>query len=128
MGKFFRNVSFYLLIIIVAIWIIEYYSTNTVSKTDISYSNFMKQVQQDEVKRVTIVENVITGKLKSGADFTTVAPEDPELIHTLRSHDVEIKAELPPQPPWWMNIISSILPMLLIVGIWFLLMQQSQGG
>jgi cell division protease FtsH len=127
-GKFFRNVSFYLLIIIVAIWIIEYYSTNTVSKTDISYSNFMKQVQQDEVKRVTIVENVITGKLKSGADFTTVAPEDPELIHTLRSHDVEIKAELPPQPPWWMNIISSILPMLLIVGIWFLLMQQSQGG
>ena len=68
MGKFFRNVSFYLLIIIVAIWIIEYYSTNTVSKTDISYSNFMKQVQQDEVKRVTIVENVITGKLKSGAD------------------------------------------------------------
>ncbi|MHC1717420.1 MAG: ATP-dependent zinc metalloprotease FtsH [Acidaminococcaceae bacterium] len=128
MGKFFRNVSFYLLIIIVAIWIIEYYSTNTVSKTDISYSNFMKQVQQDEVKRVTIVENVITGKLKSGADFTTIAPEDPELIHTLRSHDVEIKAELPPQPPWWMNIISSILPMLLIVGIWFLLMQQSQGG
>ncbi len=128
MGKFFRNVSFYLLIIIVAIWLIEYYSTNTVSKTDISYSNFMKQVQQDEVKRVTIVENVITGKLKSGADFTTIAPEDPELIHTLRSHDVEIKAELPPQPPWWMNIISSILPMLLIVGIWFLLMQQSQGG
>jgi len=127
-GKFFRNVSFYLLIIIVAIWLIEYYSTNTVSKTDISYSNFMKQVQQDEVKRVTIVENVITGKLKSGADFTTIAPEDPELIHTLRSHDVEIKAELPPQPPWWMNIISSILPMLLIVGIWFLLMQQSQGG
>ena len=128
MGKFFRNVSFYLLIIIVAIWIIEYYSTNTVSKTDISYSNFIKQVQQDEVKRVTIVENVITGKLKSGADFTTIAPEDPELIHTLRSHDVDIKAELPPQPPWWMNIISSILPMLLIVGIWFLLMQQSQGG
>ncbi|MGE4589652.1 MAG: ATP-dependent zinc metalloprotease FtsH [Acidaminococcaceae bacterium] len=128
MGKFFRNVSFYLLIIIVAIWIIEYYSTNTVSKTDISYSNFIKQVQQDEVKRVTIVENVISGKLKSGADFTTIAPEDPELIHTLRNHDVEIKVELPPQPPWWMNIISSILPMLLIVGIWFLLMQQSQGG
>ncbi|MGL5206864.1 MAG: ATP-dependent zinc metalloprotease FtsH [Acidaminococcaceae bacterium] len=128
MGKFFRNVSFYLLIIIVAIWIIEYYSTNTVNKTDISYSSFVTQVQQGEVKRVTIVENVITGKLKSGADFTTIAPEDPELIRTLRSHDVEIKAELPPQPPWWMNIISSILPMLLIVGIWFLLMQQSQGG
>ena len=128
MGKFFRNVSFYLLIIIVAIWIIEHYSANSVSKTDISYSNFIKQVQQDDVKRVTIVENVISGKLKSGTDFTTIAPNDPELINTLRKHDVEIKAELPPQPPWWMTIISSLLPMLLIVGIWFLLMQQSQGG
>lgn len=128
MSKFFKNVSFYLLIIIVAIWIIDYYSVSTVSKTDISYSNFVKQVLQDDVKQVTIVENVITGKLKSGADFNTIAPDDPELINTLRSHDVEIKAELPPQPPWWMTIISSILPMLLIVGIWFLLMQQSQGG
>lgn len=128
MSKFFRNVSFYLLIIIVAIWIIEHYSANSVSKTDISYSSFIKQVQQDDVKRVTIVENVISGKLKSGADFTTIAPNDPELINTLRKHDVEIKAELPPQPPWWMTIISSLLPMLLIVGIWFLLMQQSQGG
>lgn len=128
MSKFFKNVSFYLLIIIVAIWIIDYYSVSTISKTDISYSNFVKQVLQDDVKQVTIVDNVITGKLKSGADFNTIAPDDPELINTLRSHDVEIKAELPPQPPWWMTIISSILPMLLIVGIWFLLMQQSQGG
>lgn len=128
MAKFFRNVSFYLLIIIVAIWIIEHYSASTVNKTDISYSSFIQQVQQDEVKNVKIVERSIAGKLKSGADFSTVAPDDPELINTLRRHNVEIKAELPPQPPWWMTIISSMLPMLLIVGIWFLLMQQSQGG
>lgn len=128
MGKFFKNVSFYLVLIILAIWMIETYSTATVSKSDISYTAFMKQVQQDEVQSVTITENIIAGKLKSGTDFTTIAPNDLELINTLRTHNVEIKAELPPQPPWWMSMLSSVLPMLLIIGIWFLLMQQSQGG
>jgi len=127
-SKFFRNVSFYLLIIVVAIWIIDYYSATTVPKTDITYTNFMKQVQQDDVKSVTIVDNVITGKLKSGADFSTITPNDPKLIDTLRARDVEIRAELPPQPPWWTTLLSSLLPMLLIVGLWFLLMNQSQGG
>lgn len=128
MSKFFRNVSFYLLIIVVAIWVIDYYSATTVTKTDITYTNFMKQVQQDDVKSVTIVDNVITGKLKSGADFSTIAPNDPKLIDTLRARDVEIRAQLPPQPPWWSTLLSSLLPMLLIVGLWFLLMNQSQGG
>lgn len=117
-----------MLIIIVAIWMIDYYSASTTSKTDITYSAFMKHVQQDEVKQVTIVENVISGKLKDGKDFSTVSPQDDSLIPTLRARDIEIKAELPPQPPWWTTILSSLLPMLLIVGIWFMLMQQSQGG
>ena len=128
MNRFFKNVTFYLLIIIVAIWMIDYYSASTVSKTDITYSAFMKHVQQDEVKQVTIVDNVISGKLKDGKDFSTVAPNDDSLIPTLRARDIEIKAELPPQRPWWTTILSSLLPMLLIVGIWFMLMQQSQGG
>ena len=128
MNRFFKNVTFYLLIIIVAIWMIDYYSASTVSKTDITYSAFMKHVQQDEVKQVTIVDNVISGKLKDGKDFSTVAPSDDSLIPTLRARDIEIKAELPPQPPWWTTILSSLLPMLLIVGIWFMLMQHSQGG
>lgn len=128
MNRFFKNVTFYLLIIIVAIWMIDYYSASKVSKTDITYSAFMKHVQQDEVKQVTIVDNVISGKLKDGKDFSTVAPSDDSLIPTLRARDIEIKAELPPQPPWWTTILSSLLPMLLIVGIWFMLMQQSQGG
>ncbi len=128
MNRFFKNVTFYLLVIIVAIWMIDYYSASTVSKTDITYSSFIKHVQQDEVKQVTIVDNVISGKLKDGKDFSTVAPQDDSLIPTLRARDIEIKAELPPQPPWWTTILSSLLPMLLIVGIWFMLMQQSQGG
>lgn len=128
MNKFFRNVSFYLIIIIIAISIIDYYSAKTNVKQEITYSQFIKQVQDKEIKQVTIVDNFISGKLSSGKDFTTIAPRDTALIPTLRENDVEIKAELPPQPPWWTSIFSSILPMLLLIGVWFFIMNQQGGG
>jgi cell division protease FtsH len=126
--KFFKNVAFYLLIVVAAIWAMDHYSAGNVSKTDISYTAFIKHVQQDEVKSVTISENGITGRLKDGKTFTTVAPNDSTLIPTLRSRDVEIRAELPPQTPWWATLLSTLLPMVLIVGLWFMLMNQSSGG
>lgn len=128
MNKFFRNVSFYLLIIIIAISIIDYYSSKTTTKQELSYTQFLYSVEEQKVERVTIVENTIRGKLKDGQEFTTIAPNDPTLINTLRDKNVDIKAEQPPQPPWWTTIFSSILPMLLLIGVWFFIMQQTQGG
>lgn len=128
MNKFFRNVSFYLLIIIIAISIIDYYSSKTTPKQEVSYTQFLKQVQEQKVERVTIVENVIRGKLTDGQEFTSIAPNDPTLINQLRDSGVDIKAEQPPQPPWWTAIFSSILPILLLIGVWFFIMQQTQGG
>ncbi|MBP1764528.1 MAG: ftsH 1 [Firmicutes bacterium] len=128
MNKFFRNVSFYLLIIIIAISIIDYYSSRTTNKQEITYTQFMRSVEEQNVERVTIVDNMIRGKLKDGQEFTTVTPNDPALINTLREKGVDIKAEQPPQPPWWTTIFSSILPMLLLIGVWFFIMQQTQGG
>ncbi|HEY3425848.1 MAG TPA: ATP-dependent metallopeptidase FtsH/Yme1/Tma family protein, partial [Negativicutes bacterium] len=128
MNKFFRNVSFYLLIIIIAISIIDYYSSRTTTKQEISYTQFLRQIEEQKVERVTIVENTIRGKLKDGSEFTTIVPNDPTLINTLREKGIDIKAEQPPQPPWWTTIFSSILPMLLLIGVWFFIMQQTQGG
>lgn len=128
MNKFFRNVGFYLLIIIIAISIIDYYSSKTTTKTEVSYTAFLKQVEDQKVERVTIVENTIRGKLKDGQEFTLVTPNDPTLINTLREKKIDIKAELPPQPPWWTTLFSSLLPMLLLIGVWFFIMQQTQGG
>lgn len=128
MNKFFKNVLFYLLIIMVIIWMFDLYGEKDSKPADISYTSFMQHVQQDEIKQVTIVDNVISGKLKDGKEFSTVAPNDSKLVEKLEAKKVDIKAELPPQPPWWMSILSSILPMLIIVGLWFMLMNQGGAG
>ena len=129
MNKFFKNVSFYLLIIIVAIFIIDLYSSQNTPKQEISYTHFLRQVEKGEIKQVTIVDNIIKGKTKENNEFLTIVPpHSMTLVDTLDRFSVEIKAELPPQPPWWTNLFSSLLPMVLLLGVWFFIMQQTQGG
>lgn len=132
LNKFLRNVGFYLLIILVAISIIDYFSTRSTTKQEINYTEFLQQVDKGEVAKVTMVNNTIKGTLTDGTEFTTITPNspngDPELFKTLQSKNVEIKAENPPEPPWWSTMFSSVLPMLLLIGVWFFIMQQTQGG
>ncbi|MBR2220010.1 MAG: ATP-dependent zinc metalloprotease FtsH, partial [Phascolarctobacterium sp.] len=113
----------------VVIGMFDYYSAAPVKQTDLSYTKFLQQVDESKIKQVTIVDNVISGKLSDGKEFTTIVPNnDANLISKLQAKNVDIKAELPPQPPWWTGIVSSVLPMLLIVGLWFMMMNNSGGG
>lgn len=129
LNKLIRDISFYLLIIIFVYVVYESFSTHFIkSKQDISYTEFLRDVEEQKVSQVVLQENSIRGKFKDGTEFTTIAPNDPGLVGILRSKNLEIKAELPPQPPWWTAIFSSVLPILLLIGVWFFIMQQTQGG
>ncbi|WP_091835233.1 ATP-dependent zinc metalloprotease FtsH [Propionispira arboris] len=132
MNKFLRNVGFYLLIILIAISIIDYFSTRSTTKQEINYTEFLHQVDAKTVTKVTIVDNVIKGTLSDGTEFTTITPNtpnnDPNLVKYLQDRGVDMKAEKTPEPPWWTTVFSSILPMLLLIGVWFFIMQQTQGG
>ena len=66
MNKFIKIVLLYQLIIMVIIWMFDLYGEKNSKPADLSYTSFMQQVQQDEINQVTIVDNVISGKLKDG--------------------------------------------------------------
>ena len=132
MNKFLRNVGFYLLIILIAITVIDHFSVDNSNKQEINYTEFVKQVDDKNVSKVVIQNNNIKGTLSDGTEFTTITPGypngDEDLIKTLQANGVEIKAENPPETPWWMTLFSSLLPMILLIAVWFFIMQQSQGG
>ena len=132
MNKFLRNVGFYLLIILVAISIIDYFSTRNTTKQEVGYTSFLQQVDEGKVAKVVLIQNTIRGTLTDGTEFTTITPDnpnrDPKLFDKLSAKGVEINAENPPEPPWWSTMFSSLLPILLLVGVWFFIMQQTQGG
>ena len=133
MGKFVQNMVFYFLIVLVAVTFIDYFSAQkTPKRVDIGYSELLTKVDAGEVEEVVIVENLVKGKLSDGTDFSTITPgapnNDTAFLKTLKEKNVPMKAENPPEPPWWTGMITSIFPILLLVGLWFFIMQQSQGG
>lgn len=129
MSKFVRNVGLYLLLIVVAGSIIDAVVSSRPDKSEITYTNFMAQVQQKKVDSVQITaDHAITGQLKDGASFTTYAPTDAALMPALKDAEVNVVAKPPEQPSWWMNALASIVPILILVAVFFFFMQQTQGG
>lgn len=129
MSKFVRNVALYLLVIIVAVTVVDSFIGNKTDKSEITYTNFLTQVQQKKVDSVQITaDHSITGQLKDGSSFTTYAPTDAALMPALKDSDVNVVAKPPEQPSWWMSALASIVPVLILVVVFFFFMQQTQGG
>ncbi|MCI6158415.1 MAG: ATP-dependent zinc metalloprotease FtsH [Selenomonadaceae bacterium] len=136
MNKFAKNVGFYLLIILVSISFLDYFSTGKPSGQkhvqELSYTEFLQNVDAGNVAKVTLVKNDVTGTLSDGTEFSTITPDypnsDPGLYDKLAAKNVEISADNPPEPPWWSTMLTTVLPIVLLIGVWFFLMQQTQGG
>ena len=128
-NKYYKNIGLYLLVIVILITIISsFFDPITNNQQELTYSQFLKEVEANNILSVTIVENSINGTLSNGTEFTTYSPDDPELINILRSKNIVIDAKPPVEISWWMRLLSSLLPMLLIIGIWLFMLQQMQGG
>lgn len=93
-----------------------------------TYTEFLDLVKGNEVDSVTIIDKNILGRLKDGTNFTTYAPEDPQLIEILRNQNVNIDAKPPTEPSWWSRILGSLIPTALLIIVWIFLLQQFQGG
>jgi len=128
-NKNYRNIGLYLLMLIITVSIISsFFEPKSATQRELTYSEFLKEVEISNVSKVTIVDNSITGILMDGTEFSTYSPDDPEMINTLRSKNIVIEAKPPVKVSWWMQLLSSLLPMLLIIGIWLFMIQQMQGG
>ena len=132
MNKFLRNVGFYLLLILVVISCIDYFSMQKTTRQEVGYTQFLQEVNAGNVEKVTIVQNTLRVTGTDGREYTTVTPDapnsDPGLYDKLAAKNINVTAENPPEPPWWSQMFSSTLPILLLCGVWFYMMQQTQGG
>mgnify|MGYP002622313572 CR=1 FL=1 len=132
MDSFFRNVGFYLLVIFVAITAYDYFSVKPQTVEETSYSQFLQRVENGEVSKVVLTKNSVKATKKDGGEFTTIVPDEPvgdeTLVGKLEAKGVEITAQNPKEPPWWVTLLSSFLPILILIGVWFFIMNQTHGG
>jgi cell division protease FtsH len=128
-NKNYKNIGLYLLVLIITVSIISsFFEPKSTTSQELTYSQFLKEIETNNMSKVTIINNSITGTLIDGTNFSTYSPNDPELINILRSKNIIIEAKPPVEVSWWMRLLSSILPMLLIIGVWIFMLQQMQGG
>ena len=130
MNANFRNFAIWLVILFMLMGLFQVFqsSTHSVSVADKSYSQFVSDVDAGSVTAVTITDNTVNGTERDGSRFETILPQGADIINRLEARGVQITAREPEQSPFWAILLSSWLPFIVIIGVWFFFIRQMQGG
>jgi cell division protease FtsH len=123
-----KNIAIWLVIALVLMTVFNQFSTRQAAQKAIEYSQFIEEVKQGRIAKVTIEGRVLKGVKTTGERFTTYSPSDPWLVSDLLKNGVIIEAKPEEEPSLLMNIFVSWFPMLLLIGVWIFFMRQMQGG
>ena len=123
-----KNIALWLVISLVFVMIYHLFNQPKSVQTEIIYSDFLSYADKSQVAEVTIQGENISGKLSNGTLFRTYAPKDAGVIGMLKEKGVRISAKPAEDSPWYMTLLVSWLPMLLLIGVWIFFMRQMQGG
>ncbi len=129
MNTFYRNLSLWLVIGLVMVFIFNLFNEPQKSIQEIPYSGFLEHVEKGEVTSVVIQGDKLDGVFESQAPFLTVIPaQDPDMMHLLKEKGVTIQVKPVEDMPWYFTLLISWFPMLLLIGVWIFFMRQMQTG
>ncbi|SHE31037.1 membrane protease FtsH catalytic subunit [Desulfacinum infernum DSM 9756] len=128
MSPFYKNLALWLVISLMVILLFNMFNQPQQARLETTYSQFLESVEKGEVAQVTIQGDNILGIYVDGKPFKTYAPGDPDLIRILRERGINIQAKPEEDSPWYMTILISWFPMLLLIGVWIFFMRQMQMG
>jgi cell division protease FtsH len=102
--------------------------SSTVSQSnEVSYSDFVRSVESDEVNAVTLDGEQIRFLGNDGQTYSVIKPSDAQITQLLIDNNVSLRAEQQ-QQSGFQTFILSLLPFLLLIGVWVYFMNRMQGG
>ncbi|GBG13245.1 cell division protease FtsH [Novimethylophilus kurashikiensis] len=128
MNNILRNIAIWLLVALVLMTVFNQFGGQHSNETQLVYSQFIDEVKNRNVSKVSIEGHVLHGVSNDGKRFTTYAPTDPWLVSDLLKYGVVVEAKPQEEPSMLMSIFVSWFPMLLLIGVWIFFMRQMQGG
>ena len=132
MNNLGRNIALWVVVALFLVVLFNVFQPSSSSSNPVSqlaYSSFLDQVNNNQVQDVTIAGHDVTGTTKDGKAFETYAPEDPALLNKLIAANVHVDAK--PEGDSMNPIIKVLIswaPMLLLIGVWIFFMRQMQSG
>ncbi|TNF68050.1 MAG: ATP-dependent zinc metalloprotease FtsH [Gammaproteobacteria bacterium] len=124
-----KNVLFWVVVAGILIALFSSFNRQSASTDTLSYSNFINQIDNNQVRSVYIDGRAITGRTASGQSFNTNLPwNDPFVIDQMLKHKVDITAKPPQKDSLLLRLLINGFPIILLVIIWIFLMRAMSGG
>jgi cell division protease FtsH len=123
-----KNIALWALIIIMAVMLYKMFEQQHQTEKELGYSEFLAMVDNSQVAGVVIKGDELFVTSVGNERFRVYAPQDSELIRTLRDKGVSIKAKPLDDTPWFVSVLVSWFPMILLIGVWIFFMRQMQSG
>lgn len=132
MNRTFKNISIYILLVLLAIFAIKSSSTIPETAEAVNYSTFYQYIINGKVSKADIeIDDLIyniEAELKDHTKITTTAPKESDLITTLYDHGVDVTTRIVDPPAWWVSLLSSLFPIFIMIIFMMFIMNQMQGG
>ena len=128
MNNLMKNIAVWLVIALVLMMVFNQFGQRQAVQAPLEYSQFLEEVKQGQIAKVSIEGHVLKGVRSDGKRFTTYAPSDPWMVSDLLKNGVVVEAKPEEEPSFLMNLFISWFPMLLLIGVWVFFMRQMQGG
>jgi len=128
LNPFYKNLALWLVITLMMVMLYNLFSQQQMADTSISYTEFLDMVDSERVAEVIIQGQELYVTDINRNRFKIYSPQDNDLINTLRAKNVTISAKPPAENPWYMSVLVSWFPMLILIGVWIFFMRQMQSG
>ncbi len=128
MNPFYKNLALWLVITMMMIMLYSLFNTQQRAETPIKYTEFLGMVESERVAEVVIQGQELSVTDTDRGRFKVFAPQDADLIKILRQKGVVIQAKPLSETPWYMNVLFSWFPMIVLIGVWIFFMRQMQSG
>ncbi len=128
MNPFYKNLALWLVITLMMIMLYNLFNQQHLSDANMSYTEFLSMVEDDRINEVIIQGQELIITDANRRRYKVYAPQDADLIKILRQKGIVIQAKPPAETPWYMSILVSWFPMIVLIGVWIFFMRQMQSG
>jgi cell division protease FtsH len=129
LNPFYKNLALWLIIALVMVMLYNLSHQQPLKqKPQITYSQFLKMVEKKEIENVLIQDKYLYVTHVKGNRFKIFMPQDPDIISTLKKHNIAMDVQPPSENEQYVSILLSWLPMLVLIGVWVFFMRQMQMG
>ena len=135
MNRLMKNLAIYMLLVLLVVAALYGFqpAEQAVDPFDGNYNSFISALEKGQIASLSIIQALdvreISGTLKDGTAFSLLGtPEDALLLDLVRTQEIPYYQEPLPETPWWLTLLTSFLPILLVLVLMYFMLQQTQGG